>query len=101
MSYYDEPHTLLNAQIASQKSILTDQLYTYRKVITTIATTPVDSIDLNVFTQAQSIIGDIQYQKLVIQQLELQLNMSLVEPVVDLSSNPIDLSSNPVDLSTV
>jgi len=87
MSYYDDPAILLSAQIASQKSILTDQIYTYKKVISTIATTPLDSIDTSIFTQAQDMIGAIQNQKTVIQQLEFQLNFIEMEPKIDLSGN--------------
>ena len=83
MSYYDDPQTFLNAKIASQKSILIDQIYSYKKVITTIATTPIDVIDVSVFTQAQNMIGSIQNQKIFIQDLENQLNFILVEPVIE------------------
>jgi len=83
MSYYDDAAIRLSAQIASQKSVLTDKLYTYKRTITTITNTPLDSIDTNIFTQAQNMVGEIQFQKTVIQQLELQLNFILVEPVVE------------------
>jgi len=83
MSYYDDPQTFLNAKIASQKSILIDQIYSYKKVITTIATTPIDVIDVSVFTQAQNMIGSIQNQKIFIQDLENKLNFILVEPVIE------------------
>ena len=77
MSYYDDPITLLNAQIASQKSVLTDYMYSYRKVINMITTTSFDTIDLNVFNQAVQLIGTIQGQKGLIAEMENQLNNPL------------------------
>jgi len=46
----------------------------------TLINTPLDSIDTTIFTQAQNMVGEIQFQKTLIQQLELQL---IVEPVVE------------------
>ena len=110
MSYYDDPITLLNAQIASQKSVLTDYMYSYRKVINMITTTSFDTIDLNVFNQAVQLIGTIQGQKGLIAEMENQLNNPLqpveqqvvVEQpvvVVDLSGNSLQQQEPLVDLS--
>ena len=60
MSYYDEPETIINARIASERSGITDLKYTYKKVITAIVTSSPEDITDDMIQKQLDIIQQIK-----------------------------------------
>ena len=81
MSYYDDPITFIHAQIASQRSILTDYNYNLNKVNTNI----------------NNLYPDVP-QELIDQQLQIQTKIDTQEQYITTLQSylVIDLSSNEV-----
>ena len=98
MSYYDEPETIINARIASERSGITDLKYTYQKVITAIITSNPEDITDDMIQKQLDIIQQIKERKQNINLLEYQLETLkapvVVEPVVE---DSVDLSNNIVE----
>ena len=98
MSYYDEPETIINARIASERSGITDLKYSYQKVITSIITSNPEDITDDMIQKQLDIIQQLKERKQNIALLEYQLETLkapvVVEPVVE---DSVDLSNNIVE----
>lgn len=99
MSYYDDPLTSLHANLASQKSILVDYRYNYRKVVVTILNTPPEDVSEDLINQQIGLLQSIRQQKELINVLETNIqtvieSINPPQPVIDISNNVVDLSGS-------
>ena len=100
MSYYDDPLTYIHAKIASENSEIVNLRYSYNKVISTIASTPLEELSEDVIQQQLQIVKDLQKRKLNISMLQSELTAFTPQPITaPVDSVPVD--SAPVDSAPV
>jgi hypothetical protein len=73
MSYYDDAYYALNANIASQNSMLVDLRYNYNRLLSKILTLGPDNVSEELVNEQLSIVNSIREKKQNISILEAQL----------------------------
>jgi len=73
MSYYDDGYYALNANIASQNSMLVDLRYNYNRLLSKILTLGPENVSTDLVNEQLSIVNSIREKKQNISMLEAQL----------------------------
>jgi hypothetical protein len=73
MAYYDDAYYALNANIASQNSMLVDLRYNYNRLLSKILTLGPDNVSDELVNEQLSIVNSIREKKQNISILEAQL----------------------------
>jgi hypothetical protein len=73
MSYYDDAYYALNANIASQNSMLVDLRYRYNKLLSKILTLGPENVSDDLVNEQLSIVNSIKEKKQTIAMMEAEL----------------------------
>jgi len=73
MSYYDDAYYSLNANIASQNSILVDLKYRYNRLLSKIVTMGPENVPIDLVNEQLGLVNSIKEKKQTISMLEAQL----------------------------
>ena len=73
MSYYDDAYYSLNANIASQNSILVDLKYRYNRLLSKIVTMGPENVPIDLVNEQLGLVNSIKEKKQTISALEAQL----------------------------
>jgi len=73
MSYYDDAYYALNANIASQNSMLVDLRYNYNRLLSKILTLGPENVPIDLVNKQVSLVNSIKEKRLTISALEAQL----------------------------
>jgi len=81
MSFYDDAFYALNANIASQNSMLVDLRYKYNKLLSKILTLGPENVSDDLVNEQLSIVNSIKEKKQTIAMMEAQLtNFTPMQP---------------------